>query len=206
MIQGLEIEHEENGRTTYKPTFRKVGPASQYNATNPPDRHAWRVEGLEGYWQSRTPLTPGVWYKLALSTKEKGGNAAPGSLYQDVGLAREARPDEINPQQAAGTASAGGQYQPQRPTRPDGEEVFRTKEELRWTEAYHMATRLNNNWEVQLNPGITLKTFLTEWADWFYIQLAEGQPHGYEGDAPETEPQDPEALTSLPFDRVGGDE
>jgi len=85
------------------------------------------------------------------------------------------------PTQTPAASGNGPQSPPQR-VRDDGSAVFRTKEELRWTEAYHMAARVAWSSEMEFTPG--WQDYLSAWAGWFYNELAAV-------DAPAAEP-DPE--------------
>jgi len=160
----LQRESEDpTGRVFYEPLVLQVAQASQYNKANPPEKHSWRFHGLEGYWTcNRLPLVAGESYKVQLATKDHGG-AQP---YRDVMHVRLAEPTEIDtPLQVVGGAVRGSQGSV-RPLRPDGEEIFRTKEELRWTEAYHMAVQMASR-ECEGRTSL-----IRDWADWFYNELA----------------------------------
>ena len=59
-------------------------------------------------------------------------------------------------------------YEGQRPSGTNGQDEFRrSKEEMRWTEALHMATAT-----VARQPGRVAREDVTEWAGWFYEQIA----------------------------------
>lgn len=162
----LQVKSTDNAnKDYYEPLVLRVASASKFNKERPPDRREWRFDGLDNFWQSKFPLEEGQWYKVQLATKEHG-TANP---YRDVVQVREATADEIPdspPPMAQGQQN--GSQGSERPKRSDGEEVFRTKEELRWTEAYHMATRIVDN---EKTPD-EMESYIVGWAGWFYNELA----------------------------------
>jgi hypothetical protein len=158
MVELTEQSKDQTGKIYYEPLILQVAQASQYNANKPPDQHAWRFGGLENYWNSRTTLVEGNWYKVQLATKDHG-TAHP---YRDVMQVRVANPDEIpdTPPPATNGArngSSGSQ-----------DEYRRSKEEMRWTEAYHMATRITVADDPDSNNR---ESNLVGWAGWFYNEL-----------------------------------
>jgi hypothetical protein len=82
-------------------------------------------------------------------------------------------------------SSTSASTKAQRPTRSDGTEVFRTKEELRWTEAMHMAVQ-TASWNIQTNHEA-----FHDLATLFYAQLS--NPPGAQ-----QEPQEPVSGASEP--------
>jgi hypothetical protein len=164
MTELISVSVDSEGRTYFDPVIAKVGGVSQYKGSE------FYFQGIEGYWDfSRTrgmngtlPVI-GSWYKVELTTKPKqpGPNTKEGSLYYDVRQARLAHEDEIPAQEAQN----GSQSQP-RLKREDGQEIFRTKEELRWTEALHMAIARRSD-----EPNYDN---LLDVANWFYQVLQTG--------------------------------
>jgi len=62
------------------------------------------------------------------------------------------------------------------------DEFKRSKEEMRWTEAYHMATRIT-----PLLGDMTITDFVSQWAKWFYKELeAVDEYTKHTSEAPET--------------------
>ena len=76
----------------------------------------------------------------------------------------------------------------------NGDDKFRSKEELRWTEAMHMAVRCRG--VVLLPDGLLERTTIVEWALWFYETLTHAPmvvaPDEPEEDLPFTPEQEPE--------------
>ena len=110
------------------------------------------------------------------------------------------------PTQTPAASGNGPQSQPQR-VRDDGSAVFRTKEELRWTEAYHMAARVAWSSEMEFIPG--WQDYLSAWAGWFYNELAavdapaaEEPEEAYADPGNGTEPDMPPPLDEEPGDTL----
>mgnify|MGYP005826415535 CR=1 FL=1 len=129
----LEPERtDDGGRTWYHPVVRRVKQRSKYKDNQ------FELEGVPGYWNwNKEPnLIVGQAYEFTLTTKENPGYKD----YQDI---RKAEPTTEAAPVYENTPGVAAYEQTRRPVRPDGEEVFRTKEELRWTEAMHMAVQLH---------------------------------------------------------------
>ena len=112
----LTPESTKGQKTYYAEALLRVGGVSQYNADQ------IRFDGLDGYWSMTEwamkntngkvpPVGAVAWFKLATNPK-KGGNAKPGSMYQDIMGIRRATPDELEgftaPEPHA--SGAGGDY------------------------------------------------------------------------------------------------
>jgi hypothetical protein len=130
-LGALVVERtDDRGKTYYLPVVRRVRAESQYNADKRRKGEAqlqFAIEGIGDYWNYRGELNVNQAYEFTLATKEN----TTGGLWRDIVKVEE-------------TDQAPPVYQspPNVPTRPDGDDRFRTKEELRWTEAMHMAVRL----------------------------------------------------------------
>ncbi len=188
-IPGLEVRSVDNtGRFFYEATVRRVREVSQYN----PEQ--FNLDGLTGYWQvaqdGTTPVVVGTWYKLALTTKPKppGPRTNPGSMYQDIRKAVLAEDGEI-PVQQPGANGEGQQIDSQSDYR-------RSKEEMRWTEAYHMASRVATAVQTSEASVQDWEASLVGWAGWFYNELADAdKPNDQQPEEPATEQPEPD----LPF-------
>jgi len=91
----LQVSRQEGDKTFYDEIIRTCKGVSNYRADE------FYFDNLEGYWQSKTELVIGQSYKLWLTTKPKGGNSKPGSLYRDIRSAELVEgyepPDEDGP-------------------------------------------------------------------------------------------------------------
>jgi hypothetical protein len=191
-IDGLIVRSVDGtGRTHYEPIFCKVLAASQYNPNQ------FSLAGLIGYWElddriMRTltgqTLTLGTWYKFALTTKLKpeSPRTNAGSMYQDIRQVRLATDDEIPEQEPTATRN------PQQSGLQAHDDRFRTKKELRWTESFHMATRVQAG--LGMSEGMSegeMEALLVSWAGWFYNELVSvNEPTPIERE--ELEPSEPE--------------
>lgn len=208
---GLETTSTDNqGRTWYEPLVLRVARASKYNnASKPIAQHEWQFDSLPDYWTCQSLyLTVNQWYKLEFTTKSKDGS---DGLWRDIKRARLATPDEIPAQQPATSASEPQSSPQSRPVRPDGGGIFRTKEELRYTEAYHMATRIVGiPMGDQTASQDDIQEFIVSWANWFYNELAvagssatqepeAGNPAHINMEEPETPPPTDKPKDELPF-------
>jgi hypothetical protein len=158
MVELIEQSKDQTGKIFYEPVILRVAAASQYNGSNTPDKHAWRFDGLENYWTCREmSLEEGQWYKIQLATKEHGGSQP----YRDVMRVRLAETNEIPnvPPPTSNGARNGSQ-----------DEYRRSKEEMRWTEAYHMAARIAI--ALLQSENEDKEAFIIGWAGWFYNELA----------------------------------
>ena len=189
-IADLEIHSQNNtGKTFYKPVTKQAKGVSQFRDTE------YFFGDLEGYWEIGNNALPtvGEWYTLALSTKPKTGpNSKPGAVYTDIAKIIPAKPYDIPVSRSQGPVSEG-------PTANGGDRnpwdaKFRTQEELRWTEALHMASR-----RAAVDPTIDE----TVVAEWYYGRLEVGPPvpTGLLGSAANVEPPeyDPSTDEELPF-------
>jgi len=213
---GLAIEATDaQGRVSYAPIFVRVSAASQYNDKNPPERHAWGFQNLPGFWTctpkvlgNEPPLGVGLTYQVRLTTKPYTKQDNSPGLYQDVQKIRIAAPEEQVPAQqpaASGNTPQTGSL----------DDYRRSKEEMRWTEAYHMATRIiPGRGEGMLNRKIddgpeedaAMEAYLVSWAGWFYNELVactEPTSDQAEEDGPYQASEEPEMPP--PVDEPGDD-
>ena len=119
-VQGLTEKPggpDPQGRQMYEAIIARVKGVSQYR------QDSFSFVGIDGFWQTRNDevLTINTWYKLEVSTKPKGGNSQPGSLYQDITRCRLATGDEIpqaqpQEQQRAASGNQSGQPASQEPS------------------------------------------------------------------------------------------
>ena len=189
----LEVQNvnQADGKTYYKPVILKVGGTSQYRDTE------FFFGNVEGYWDSSHAKGNGLivnqWVKVALSTKEKpdGPNTKPGAIYRDIVQVRLATGEEMAEAKASQGITEQNHTARPAPVRDDGQEVYRTKEELRWTEALHMATRVNHTDILETAP------FFMNWANYFYDLLVVG-PQATESHGDEKFDAEP-PIDDLPF-------
>ena len=87
---------------------------------------------------------------------------------------REVDPAEYGLVMSAPNAPSGSSKQ---------DEFRRSKVEMRWTEAYHMATRITA-YILNVEPTPDTKTTIVEWAEFFYGKLADSD--SYASNEPET--------------------
>ena len=199
-IAGLEVRSvDSTGRTYYEATVRRPYGIS----TIPGHDTEYQLDGLSGFWQLDAQtiaallngkLVLNAWYKLALTTKPKppGPRTNPGSMYQDIKKAVLAEPEEIPAQEPASNSNA--------PQTGSQDDYRRSKQEMRWTEAYHMATRIVPPRGLKIvdrvlgdeqpeQDAAMMEAFISGWASWFYNELA--SVGNTEHEAP-TEPGEPE--------------
>ena len=164
----LVPESVDGQKTYYTPIIGRINSHSKHVQTQ------YSITGVDGWWdfkiaqglQGQMPEV-GKFYKLELTTKPKGQDAREGAQYMDVSRCRLAKEDEIpteTPYDSPMPPPVDSQSQP-RPTRPDGEEIFRSKEELRWTEACHIASNISD---------IVLGDAFLDRANWIYQILVTG--------------------------------
>ena len=190
---------ETDNRTWYEPVIATVAGKGNWNET-------WRFHGLPDFWTSPTlTLEVGKTYKIRCTVRKYIKQDNTPGFYHDIKQARLATEDEV-PTQTPAASGNGPQSQPQR-VRDDGSAVFRTKEELRWTEAYHMAARVAWSSEMEFTPG--WQDYLSAWAGWFYNELAavdapaaEEPEEAYADPGNGTEPDMPPPLDEEPGDTL----
>ncbi len=142
---------DASGRTWYRPVVARIKGTA-------PKSGDYILEGIDHYWKwgsknrPKTPLTIGQVYEFILST-----NPNPG--YGDYHDISEASPTEDQPIAASTQPSNGSQ-------RPE-DDYRRSKEEMRWTECMHMATRINDQPADDGNPE-QWQEYYRRWANWFY--------------------------------------
>ena len=162
-FEGLIVRHVDNsGRYYYQHTVQFCHAKSIHN------ENEYSIGGL-GWWTldqtaiaslPQGVMTTNTWYKLELASKPKGPNAQPGSLYQDIKQVRLALPEDMPAQQPTVTRNT--------PQTGSQDDYRRSKEEIRWTEAMHMAARLAS----RCPDDEELEPFLIAWTGWFYNELA----------------------------------
>ena len=151
-IQGLTWERtDDTGRNWYAPIFATVTGKGDWGNT-------YRLNSVSDFWSAPDTdnLAIGKVYKLQLTSKPYTKRDGSDGVYRDI---RQVRPATAEETPVASTPSPG--Y-------PSQDEFRRSKDEMRWTEAYHMATRLIGT----RDDEEAIDTFLVAWAGWFYNELA----------------------------------
>lgn len=169
----LESYDQGNDQTYYLVTQRMRGDG---------EHGGYTFYGLPGFWNlsgdnHRDAFEVNQWYemRIRLGKVKTGKNASPGSRYTDIMKSRladeanipvsqpgEPRTEAPSPQGAGNPSTAKEMYNGYQ------DKYRRSKEEMRWTEALHMATRIC---AYEQPEGTTMAGWAQELAGYFYSLL-----------------------------------